>query len=202
MKQYTLGAVIILAGAALLAAVWMYYQSAQSAKQTADSTQDLMLRMQGIDPDQSSTPDASGGDETDSDSSFDPMDLDATPPDTEPFVAHTLCFFQPGVRVKEYCSSGDSAELTLADATRSQSETMNELQACLNELLRNTDAYGADIRPMDSDVELTEFNRQRIACEYVELYGDTENFDDGYFYYVVKEHMESGNIDRILRQQR
>lgn len=199
MKRFTLGIVIMLAGSALLAAVWIYYTSAQSAKQDTATTQNLMLRMQGIDPDQ---PDTVGEDENEVQAEYESLDLDATPPGTEPFVAHTLCFFQPGVRVKEYCSAGDGAKLTLADATRSQSETMNELQACLDELLRHTDAYDTDIHPADSEVELNESNRQRIACEYVDLYGDTKNFDDGYFYYVVKEHMESGNIDRILRQQR
>lgn len=94
-------------------------------------------------------------------------------------------------------TAGTNSPLELIEGGSDQAETMRVLKLCLNELLHQMDTYKTDLRPMDSEVEQNETNRQSLACDLTSRYGESPVFNDGSIYYMVKEHMESGNISRL-----
>lgn len=170
--------------------VWTGYQKAERAKRQTDTLREMMLQQNYPDRDEVV-------DEIPPEPAYDPTDLDQTPPGATPFIPTAACFFDWGNHLRQYCDSGDAAPLELIEGGDDQTETMRVLTLCLNELLHQMDTYKTDLRPMDSTVEQNEANRKDLACELTEAYGNSPVFDDGSVYYMVKQHVESGNIERL-----
>lgn len=187
--------ILLAVGIALFLLAFLFYQKSERIKsetdvlraittQAADIVEDASL----YEPEPEPEPD------------YDANDLDQTPPDVTPFLPSTVCYTMWGNQLRLYCGGGDNAALELVDGGDDQAETMRVLRLCLNDLVQQMDTYETDLRPMDSDVEQTEVNRQTLACDLTERYGDSPVFNDGSLYYMVKEHMESGNISRLSNQ--
>lgn len=184
-------ALILLAGGLALAYItWTGYQKAERAEREADALRELVV------PSSDFTDDTSGS-QPEPETAYDANDLDQTPPGVTPFIPTTVCYAEWGNHLRQYCEGGDSAALELIEGGDDQSESMRVLTLCLDELLHQVDAYKTDDRPMDSEVELTEANRKALACELTSAYGDSPVFNNGSVYYMIKEHIESGNISRL-----
>jgi len=181
--------ILIVGGLVLLWIVWTGYQKAEQAKRQTNALRDLVIpqtyEQENIVAEQNEEPE------------YDPTDLDQTPDGVTPFIPTTVCFAEWGNHLRQYCDGGDAATLELIEGGDDQSESMRVLTLCLDELLHQIDTYKTDLRPMDSTVEQNEANRKDLACKLTSAYGDSPVFDDGSVYYMVKEHMESGNIDRL-----
>lgn len=179
--------ILLISGVILFAIAFMFYQKSERLKNETDVLRSI------------TTPSADIGDayEPEPEPEYDPTDLDQTPPGVTPFIPTTLCYADWGNHLRQYCNGGDNSPLELIEGGSDQAETMRVLKLCLNELLHQMDTYKTDLRPMDSDVEQNETNRQSLACDLTRRYGESPVFNDGSIYYMVKEHMESGNISRL-----
>lgn len=177
---------LILSGIGVAYVTWTGYQKAERAKAETELLRDF-----------SASQYSAADDAPDPEPDYDPSDLDQTPPGVTPFIPTTACLGQWGNRLRQYCADGDKAELELIEGGSTQVEAMRVLTLCLDILLHQIDAHKTDYRPMDSKVQKNETNRQNLACEYTKTYGDNPVFNDGSIYYMVKEHVESGNINRL-----
>ena len=75
---------------------------------------------------------------------------------------------------------------------------MENLTMCLNEMIQRIDTYDdPNLRYIDSTVPLNEQSRKALACDMTGKYGDSPVFDLGSIGYMIKEHVESGNISRL-----
>jgi len=182
--------ILLVGGVALAYITWTGYQKAERAQQQADALRELVV------PSSDYSDDASPS-QPEPEVAYDPADLDQTPPGVTPFIPTTVCYAEWGNRLRQYCEGGDSTALELIEGGDDQAESMRVLVLCLDELLQQIDTYETDDRPMDSDVELSEANRKELACELTTAYGDSPVFNNGSVYYLIKEHMESGNISRL-----
>ena len=170
--------------------VWTGYQKAERAKRQADTLREMILAQNYPDRDEVAV-------EIPAEPEYDPTDLDQTPPGITPFNPTSVCFMEWGNNLRQYCDGGDAAPLELLEGGDDQTESMRILNMCLNELLHQIDAYETDFRPMDSKVAQNEVNRKDLACKLTEAYGNSPVFDNGSVYYMVKQHVESGNIERL-----
>ncbi len=128
---------------------------------------------------------------------YDPTDINQTPPGVEPFVGSSACSFSWGLQMRQYCEDGDAAIIDKIDEV-TQEEAMADLTMCLNDYIQQKDAYGKrDMRPMDSEIPLTEMSRKAFACDLTARYGDSPVFDKTGIHSITKEHLESGNIKRL-----
>jgi len=182
--------ILIVGGLVLMGIVWIGYQKAERAKRQTDTLRELVLP-------QGDTEQSEVLVEEKLEPSYDPTDLDQTPPGVTPFIPTTVCYAEWGNHLRQYCGGGDTASLELIEGGDDQTESMRVLTMCLNELLHQMDTYKTDLRPMDSKVAQNEANRKDLACKITTAYGNSPAFNDGSIYYMVKEHMESGNIKRL-----
>lgn len=182
--------ILIIGGLVLMGIVWTGYQKAERAKRQTDTLREMILQQNYPDRDEVVV-------EIPPESEYDSADLDQTPPGVTPFIPTSVCFADWGNHLRQYCAGGDEAPLELIEGGDDQAETMRIFNMCLNELLHQIDTYETDLRPMDSTVEQNEANRKDLACKLTTAYGNSPIFDDGSIYYMVKEHMESGNIERL-----
>ena len=186
--------ILIFGGVGLAIITWTGYQKAERAESENDALRDLIIAQSAvIENEPVSVPEPAPV--------YDPSDLDQTPPGITPFIGTTVCMVHWGNHLKQYCAGGDQAALELIDGGDDQAETMRTLTMCLNELLHRTDAYSdVGMRPMDSAIPLDEVNRKAFACSFTEKYGGSYVYDEASIYYLVKEHMESGNISRLEKR--
>jgi len=182
--------ILIVGGLVLMGIVWTGYQKAERAKRQADTLREMILAQNYPDRDEVAV-------EIPAEPEYDPTDLDQTPPGITPFNPTSVCFMEWGNNLRQYCDGGDAAPLELLEGGDDQTESMRILNMCLNELLHQIDAYETDFRPMDSKVAQNEVNRKDLACKLTEAYGNSPVFDNGSVYYMVKQHVESGNIERL-----
>ncbi len=170
--------------------VWTGYQKAERAKRETDTLRDLILQQTISEQEKVVV-------KIPTEPEYDPTDLDQTPPGVTPFIPTSACLMEWGNNLRQYCAGGDEAPLELIEGGDDQTESMRVLNMCLNELLHQMDTYETNLRPMDSTVVQNEANRKDLACKLTAAYGDSPVFDDGSIYYMVKQHVESGNIERL-----
>lgn len=181
---------MLIGGVILFALAFSFYQKSQRLEAETDALRELTMPK--------SIPAVGEPAEQSPEPVYDPTDLDQTPPGVTAFNGSSVCLMHWGNHLRQYCAGGDGAALELIVGGDDQAETMRVLKMCLNEAIQRADAYhDRDMRPMDSMIPLDEENRKAIACDMTEQYGDSPVFNDGSIYYILKEHMESGNISRL-----
>ena len=182
--------ILFIAGLALFAAAFMFYQKSEEKKRETEALRELMQ------------PPAGAADEyepyePEPEPAYDPTDITQTPPGITPFVFGSACAFNWGLQMRQYCEGGDAAILDTIEGI-DQPEVMENLTQCLNEMIQRIDTYDdPNRRYIDSEVPLSEQSRKALACEMTGLYGASPVFDKGSIGYMIKEHVESGNISRL-----
>jgi len=182
--------VFLIAGVILFVFAFMFYQKSESLKRETDSLRSL-----------ATLPDSSVENnpvyEPKPEPEYDPSDITQTPPGVTPFVFGSICAFNWGEQVRQYCEAGDNATLDIVEGT-TQTEEMADLIMCLNEMIQRIDVYNdPNLRYIDSEEPLDETNRKALACDMTQRYGDSPVFAEGSIGYMIKEHVESGNISRL-----
>lgn len=178
---------MLIGGAVLFAIAFMFYQKSESIKSDTDALRSISTGSTEIEAPYAPPPEPE----------YDAADLDQTPPGVTPFIPSSVCYADWGNHLRQYCTGGNNGPLELIEGGSNQAESMHNLKICLNASLQQIDTYKTDLRPMDSKVEQNETNRKSLACELTKRYGDSPVFNDGSIYYIIKEHMESGNINRL-----
>ncbi len=181
--------ILLTGGIILFIIAFVFYQKSERIKSETDTLRSI------------TTPQASSLEnetvyEPEPEPVFDSTDLDQTPPGVEPFYGTSICMVHWGQQLREYCAGGDEAVLDMVEGDN-QAEVKRVFNMCLDELLELTDVYGTGERAMDSKMPLTETSRIAFACEITARYGDSPVFEDSSIHYIVKNHMESGNISRL-----
>jgi len=181
---------LLVSGVILFAIAFMFYQKSESEKSETNALRSLTTLPESQLEDNSVY-------EPEPKPAYDPTDIDQTPPGVTPFVFGSVCAFNWGTQMRQYCAGGDSATLEIVEGT-TQAEEMGNLTMCLNEMIQRIDVYGdPNLRYIDSEKPLDETNRKALACDMTERYGDSSVFANGSIGYMIKEHVESGNITRL-----
>jgi len=193
----TLTVIMLLAGISLFVLAFHFYQKAEKQKRYNQSLTDMMTS--NFDDLQTNA----AVDETpvpEPDDVYDPSDLDQTPPGIEPYMGSTACSLSWGLQVRQYCADGDNAVIDSVEGGFGAEENLEMLSMCLDESLVRIDVYGQDKSYVESEVQQNEENRKALACELVAAYGDLEVFDKASLYSMLKEHVESGDISRLVNR--
>lgn len=181
--------ILFIGGIILFAMAFMFYQKSESIKRETDALRDLTMPPSSVLEEPVYEPEP--------EPEYDPNDINQTPPGVTPFVFGSVCAFNWGTQMRQYCEGGDNAALDIVEGT-TQAEVMRDLTTCLNEMMQRIDVYDdPNLRYIDSEIPLDEANRKALACDMTERYGDSPVFANGSIGYMIKEHVESGNISRL-----
>jgi len=181
---------LLIGGIALFAIAFMFYQKSESIRKETEALR--LLNQPATNYSDDHVPY-----EPEPEPEYDPTDINQTPPGVTPFVFGSMCAFHWGNQMRQYCGGGDSAILEIVEGT-TQAEEMKTLKMCLNEMIQRMDVYDKpQLRYIDSEVPLNEANRKALACKMTGKYGDSPVFANGSISYMIKEHVESGNISRL-----
>lgn len=186
---------LFIGGLVLFGLAFMFYQESERTKSETDALRSLTAPSETY-------AESEPVYEPEPEPAYDPTDINQTPPGVTPFVFGSVCAFNWGTQMRQYCEGGDTAVLEIVEGTI-QAEEMRNLTMCLDEMLQRIDTYGdPNLRYIDSEVPLDETNRKALACSMTEKYGTSPVFANGSIGYMIKEHVESGNISRLENRQR